>query len=247
MSSMSSDRELSAIVTGGSSGIGLAIAEALRSRGYRLTLVARDAARLQVAAADLDPSGEAVGTVAADVRDPDAPARITDAHVASFGRLDMLVNGAGVGVLERIESLSIARLNMQFEVCLRSAMLLSRASVEHLRESALHGGPSLIVNISSASAREPEPGLSVYSAMKAGLVNFTRATNRELGAEGIRATVVCPGFVDTPLVKYVHDTVEPQKMIRASDVAQVVAMLTDLSPTCVLPVVDMERPGGLVW
>lgn len=247
MSSMSSDRELSAIVTGGSSGIGLAIAEALRSRGYRLTLVARDHARLQAAAVGLDPSGEVVGTVAVDVRDPDAPARILAAHVASFGRLDMLVNGAGVGVLERIESLSIARLNMQFEVCLRSAMLLSQASVEHLRKSARHGGPSLIVNISSASAREPEPGLSVYSAMKAGLVNFTRATNRELGSEGIRATVVCPGFVDTPLVEYVHDTVEPEKMIRASDVAQVVAMLTDLSPTCVLPVVDMERPGGLVW
>lgn len=247
VSSVASDQGLSAIITGGSSGIGLAIAEALRAKGYTLTLVARDPSRLQTAAAGLDPSGEAVRTVAEDVRDPDAPARIIAAHVASFARLDVLVNGAGVGVLEKIEALSVGRLNMQFEVCLRSAMLLSQASVQHLRKSAGGDGPALIVNISSASAREPETGLSVYSAMKAALVNFTRATNRELGSEGIRATVVCPGFVDTPLVEYVHDAVKPEKMIRASDVAQVVAMLTGLSPTCVLPVVDMERPGGLVW
>jgi NAD(P)-dependent dehydrogenase (short-subunit alcohol dehydrogenase family) len=78
-------------------------------------------------------------------------------------------------------------------------------------------------------------------------VNFTRATNRELGADGIRATAVCPGFVDTPLVEYAHEAVKPDRMIRASDVARVVAMLTSLSPSCVVPVVDMERPGGLVW
>ena len=236
-----------AIITGGSSGIGLAIAEVLRARGYQLTLVARDPDRLEAAALGLDPTGGAVRTVAEDVRDPDAPARIVAAHITSFGRLDVLVNGAGVGVLEKIEALSVGRLGRQFEVNLRSAMLLSQAGVEHLRASARDGGPALVVNISSASAREPEVGLSVYGAMKAALVNFTRATNRELGADGVRATAVCPGFVDTPLVEYAHDAVKPDRMIRASDVAQVVAMLTSLSPTCVVPVVDMERPGGLVW
>jgi 3-oxoacyl-[acyl-carrier protein] reductase len=240
-------RSRSAIITGGSSGIGLAIAEALFARGYNLTLVARDPSRLEAAAKGLDPAGQAVRTVAADVRDPEAPDRIVATHVAAFNRLDVLVNGAGVGVLEHIDELSLERIDMQFEVCLRSAMLLSRASVEHLRASASDGGPSLIVNVSSASAREPETGLSVYSSMKSALVNFTRATNRELGRDGIRATAVCPGFVDTPLVEYAHGWVKPEDMIRASDVAQVVTLLTELSRTCVLPVVDMERPGGLVW
>lgn len=245
--SVSSEQEPSAIITGGSSGIGLAIARALRSRGYVLTLVAKDLSRLRDAAADLDPTGESVHIVSADVRDPEAPARIVAEHIASFSRLDVLVNGAGVGVVEKIDALSVGRLSLQFEVNLRSAMLMSQASVEHLRRSAEGGGPSLIVNISSASAREPERGLSTYSAMKAALVNFTRSLNLELGSEGVRATAVCPGLVDTPLVEYAHEVVKPEDMIRASDVARVVAMLTELSSTCVVPVVDMERPGGLVW
>jgi NAD(P)-dependent dehydrogenase (short-subunit alcohol dehydrogenase family) len=230
----------SAIVTGGSSGIGLSIAGVLVEDGFGVTLVARRPARLEAAAAEL---GGDILTVPAQLGDADAADRVVAAHAERFGGLDVLVNNAGVGVSAPIEDMTDNRVALQMDVNLLSVIRFYRAVVPLLRAA----GAGLVVNTASASGKSPEALLSVYSATKAAVIAFTHAMNKELGDEGIKSCALCPGFVDTPLIEYAHDQVPPEEMIKPQDVAEIVRALLRLSPYCVVPEVDFQRPGGRIW
>ncbi len=138
----------SAIVTGGSSGIGLAIARMLREEGFELTLVSRTASKIERAAAELDAS-----PIAADVGDPEACARVVAEHRDRVGSLDMLVNSAGKGVPGTVETMPAKYFDMQLAVNLRGTFLLTQAAIPLLRESR-----GWIVNMSSISGTIPSPG-----------------------------------------------------------------------------------------
>ena len=181
-----------ALVTGGSSGIGLAIARMLRDEGFELTLVSRRAERVEAAAAELG----AVAS-AANMADEEDCARVVAEHRDRFGRLDVLVNSAGVGIGGRVEDLPAKHLDMQLDVNLRGLFLVTQAAIPLLRES--HGW---IVNLASIAGTLPTPGLATYGATKAAVIALTRSLNEELDADGVRAIALCPGFVDTPMAEW---------------------------------------------
>lgn len=222
-----------ALVTGGSSGIGLAIARTLREEGFELTLVSRRPEKVEAAAAEL--GAEAI---AANVADAEDCARILSEHRDRFGRLDVLVNSAGVGVGGRIEDLPAKHLDLQLGVNLRGLFLVTQAAIPLLRESR-----GWIVNLASIAGTVPAPGLAVYGATKAAVISLTRSLNAELDAGGVRAIALCPGFVDTPMAQW--SGLAPEEMIRPEDCAEVVRMCLRLSPNARIPQVVLERAGSV--
>jgi NAD(P)-dependent dehydrogenase (short-subunit alcohol dehydrogenase family) len=221
-----------ALVTGGSSGIGLAIARALKDEGHDLTLAARGRERLDAAAAELD--AQAVPT---DVAREEDCQRVVTSHRERFGRMDVLVNCAGVGIAGRIEAAETRHWDLQFAVNLRAAFLVTRASIPLLKESQ-----GLVVNVASIAGTVAAPGLSAYGAAKAGLIAFTRSLNAELAEDGVRACAICPGFVDTPMAAWTG--MPSEEMIQPEDCGEIVRMLLRLSPRARVPQVVIERLGA---
>ena len=223
----------SALVTGGSSGIGLAIARMLREEGYALTLAARKPERLEAAAAELGATA-----VAADVRHEEDCARLVAGHVEAHGGLDVLVNSAGVG-----------RRGAHRRHARRSTSTSSSRSTSAARSSSrarrfprLREARGYVVNLASIAGTIPAPGLAVYGAAKAALISLTRTLDREEADAGVRFTALCPGFVDTPMASWTG--LEAEEMIRPEDCAELVRALLRLGPATRVPVLVVERAGG---
>jgi NAD(P)-dependent dehydrogenase (short-subunit alcohol dehydrogenase family) len=232
-----------AIVTGASSGIGLAIAKVLAEEGFAVTMAARRPEKLEAAVQGLAAEGFDVQAVAANVADETEIQKVVAAHRDRYGRLDVLVNNAGVGVGAPVAEIETKRLDMQLNINLRSIVLFYRECVGLLKEAAAEHKNVLVVNTASISGKHGEPWLSVYSATKHGVVGWTESMNKELGAEGIKSTAFCPAFVDTPMTDFVKGQVPPEEMIRPEDVAEAVRYMLKLSPACVIPEMMFVRPG----
>jgi NAD(P)-dependent dehydrogenase (short-subunit alcohol dehydrogenase family) len=224
----------SALVTGGSSGIGLAIARMLHEEGYALTLAARKVERLEAAADELG-----AATFAADVQHEDDCTRLVEAHVAAHGGLDVLVNSAGVGVAGRIGDTATKHFDLQQAVNLRGTFLVTRAALPALREAR-----GYVVNLASIAGTMPAPGLATYGAAKAAVISLTRSLGREEAETGVRVTALCPEFVDTPMAEWTG--IPREELIRPSDCAEVVRALLRLSRSARIPVVVIERAGGVL-
>ncbi|MGH9273463.1 MAG: SDR family NAD(P)-dependent oxidoreductase [Acidimicrobiales bacterium] len=211
-----------AIITGGSSGIGLGVGAMLVERGYDVVLTARTEAKLRDAA-------QSIGArwVPADSADPEAFARV----VAEAGRVDLLVHAAGVmdGTFVRKESLGT------FDSVLRTN-LTSAYVVAHVVLPAMPAGGRMIF-LSSSSAHAPQPGKAAYSASKAGLNAFAAALGKEVERDGIAVHVVTTGPVATPMLDEVHF---PMRTLRVEDVAAAVVWLDTLAPNVVLPEVVLS-------
>jgi NAD(P)-dependent dehydrogenase (short-subunit alcohol dehydrogenase family) len=234
-----------AIVTGGSSGIGFAIARMLLEEGYGVTLAARRPDKLQEAVERLSGEGREIAQVAGNMASEEVVAQVVAEHRDRFGRLDVLVNNAGVGVGAPVAEIETKRLDMQLAVNLRSVIMFYRDSAALLRAAGAEHRNALVVNTASISGKSGEPWLSVYSATKAAVVGFTEAMNKELGADGIKSCALCPAFVDTAMADFIKETVPVDDMIRSEDVAEAVRMLLRLSPACVIPEIIFQPPGAL--
>jgi NAD(P)-dependent dehydrogenase (short-subunit alcohol dehydrogenase family) len=222
----------SALVTGGSSGIGLAIARMLRDEGYDLTLASRTAAKIEAAAAEIG-----AHPVTADVGKEDDCVRVVSEHRERFGGMDVLVNSAGIGIAGTVESLQTKHLDLQLNINLRGLLLVSREAIPLLKETK-----GWIVNLASIAGTTPTPGLTVYGATKAAVIAMTRSQNAELDGDGVRAIALCPGFVDTAMAAWSGLTAE--EMIQPEDCAEIVRMCLRLSPRARIPQVVVERVGS---
>ncbi|MBV9535141.1 MAG: SDR family oxidoreductase [Solirubrobacterales bacterium] len=232
-----------AIVTGASSGIGLAIARMLLMEGHGVTAVARRPEKLAAAVAELEQEGGEVQQVAGDVSAEEVVRSAVAAHRERFGRLDVLVNNAGIGIGQQVSELNAKHLDMQLRVNLRAAMLFYRESVELLRAAGQEHRKALVVNMSSIAGKSGQPWLSVYSATKHGVIGFTQAMNKELSTQGIKSCALCPAFVDTAMTDFVKGSVPPEHMIRPEDIAEAVRMLLRVSPHCLVPEIVFQRVG----
>jgi NAD(P)-dependent dehydrogenase (short-subunit alcohol dehydrogenase family) len=235
--------ERTAIVTGASSGIGLAIARVLGEEGYGVTMAARRPEKLEGAVAGLAADGFDVHAVAANVADESEIEKVVAAHRERYGRLDVLVNNAGVGVGASVGEIVTKRLDMQLDINLRSIVLFYREALAMLRAAAAEHRNALVVNTSSISGKRGVGWLSVYSATKHAVVGWTEAMNNELGPEGIKSTALCPAFVDTPMTDFVKENVPAEEMIQPQDIAEAVRYLLKVSPACVIPEMMFIRPG----
>ncbi|MFT3689310.1 SDR family NAD(P)-dependent oxidoreductase [Paenirhodobacter sp.] len=181
-----------ALVTGGRSGIGQAIARLLREEGARVFTAQRGA--------DAEFDG-----IPADFADPDSPAQVVDTLIARAGRLDVLINNAGMMQESPVEAMSLADWQRTLMVNLTAPFLMIRAALPHLR-----GTRGSIVNVGSIEGLGSNPGHAAYCASKAGLHGLTRAVAVDHGAEGIRVNAVAPGWIDTDLnVDFIESMPDP--------------------------------------
>jgi NAD(P)-dependent dehydrogenase (short-subunit alcohol dehydrogenase family) len=222
----------SALVTGGSSGIGLAIARMLRDEGFALTLASRTAEKVEAAAAELG-----AHAIAADVSDPEDCARVVEDHVAREGGLDLLVNSAGIGIAGRVEDVQLKHLDRQLAINLRGLVLVTQAAIPHLRKTK-----GWVVNLASIAGTQPVAILPIYAASKAAVISLTHSLNADLDDDGVRAIAICPGFVDTPMADF--SGLSAEEMIHPDDCAEVVRMCLRLSPRARVPQVVIERVGS---
>jgi NAD(P)-dependent dehydrogenase (short-subunit alcohol dehydrogenase family) len=222
----------SALITGGSSGIGLAIARMLREEGFELTLASRTKEKIEAAAAELG-----AHAIAADVGDEEDGIRVVSEHKDRFGGMDMLVNSAGIGIAGTVESLQTKHIDLQLGINLRGLLIVTREAIPLLKESK-----GWVINLASIAGTAPTPGLTVYGATKAAVIALTRSMNAELDGDGVRAIALCPGFVDTPMAQW--SGLPGDEMIQPEDCAEVVRMCLRLSPRARVPQVVIERVGA---
>jgi NAD(P)-dependent dehydrogenase (short-subunit alcohol dehydrogenase family) len=235
--------ERAALVSGGSSGIGLAIARMLGGEGYGVTISARRPDKLESAAEGLRGEGLDVNSFAANMANEDEVKAMVDSHRERFGRLDVLVNNAGVGIGQPMGDIQTKHLDMQVGVNLRSLILATREGLPMLMEAGAEHGKALIVNTASIAGKKGEGWLSVYSATKFGVVGFSQATQNEMDGKGIQVTALCPAFVDTPMTEFAKANVSADEMIRPEDIAESVRFLLKTSPACLVPEIVFMRPG----
>lgn len=221
----------SALITGGSSGIGLAIARALREDGYGLTLVARRPEPLEEAAAQVDALA-----VAANLGDADECVRVVAAHAERYGGMDVLVNSAGIGVGGTFAGQDTKKISLQLDVNLRATLVITRESLQHLRVSR-----GQVITLASIAGTIPTPGLAVYGATKAALIAWTTSLNREEAEHGIRATAISPGFVATRMTEWTGLPADEQ--ISPDDIVTLVRAVLSLSPMARVPNIVVERLG----
>jgi NAD(P)-dependent dehydrogenase (short-subunit alcohol dehydrogenase family) len=235
-----------ALVTGASSGIGLAIARVLGEEGHGLTVAARRSDKLAGAAAGLRDAGFEVEEVAANLAEESDVQRVVAAHRERFGRLDVLVNNAGVGAGAPVAEAATKRVDLQLAVNLRAVVLFYRECAALLRAAGGEHRGALVVNTSSISGKSGQAWLSVYSATKAAVVGFTQAMNQELNADGVKSVALCPGFVDTAMTEFIRGHVKPEDMIQPADIGEAVRFLLRTSPSCVVPEIVFQRTGEAI-
>ena len=230
-----------ALVTGGSKGIGRAIAAALLDTGAHVVITGRNAADLasavEVLAPHGQPSGAGVASFAGDVRREEDARAMVEAAVQRFGGLDILVNNAAVGVLVDAATMTGEQWRETVETNLNGVFYCTHAAIPHLRAR----GGGWIVNISSLASRNPFARGAAYSATKAGLNAFGEALMQELRYDGIRVSTVCPGSVRTGFAGSDAGAAADWKLA-PEDVAQVVVDLIS-HPARSLPSLVDIRPS----
>lgn len=238
-----SDRR--ALVTGGSAGIGLAIAHALVREGWGVTIAARNEEKLAAAAAALRAEGGEVEYVTANLAKDESVGMLVGAHLERFGGMDLLVNNAGIGMVGPIVDRTTKALDLELSLNFRNAFRMIQACIPALREAAAGHGKALIVNVSSLAALESPPNASVYAATKAALVSLSRSAHAELSRKGIQVTALLPGLVATPGASWMDASIREQ-MMPPSDIAEAVLFLLQTSSRCFIPEIIMTTAGPSV-
>ncbi|MFG2140573.1 SDR family oxidoreductase [Streptomyces sp. NPDC048650] len=191
------------LVTGGSSGVGLATVRALIEEGARVATCGRDAGRLAEAVADL--RSDRLLTGACDVRDADAVRDFTRAAVRHFGGLDGLVNNAGQSRMKGLDDSTAEDWRDELELKFAGVLHPLAAARPHLRDS----DAASVVNVNAVLAKQPEPRLITTSAARAGILNLSKSLAAQLAPEGIRVNSVCLGLIDTGQWTRRHAAADP--------------------------------------
>ncbi|SNS56748.1 SDR family NAD(P)-dependent oxidoreductase [Rhodococcoides kyotonense] len=237
----------SALVTGGSRGIGLGIATRLAELGYGLTVTARDATTLESVAAGLSAAGAPeVITVAVDLADRDAADRIVDAHASRFESMNALILNAGVGTAGSIAEYPMRRFDKTLDVNFRAPFQILQNSIPLLRRVAEadteHGAK--VVALASLAGVYSEAGLAVYGATKAAMLSLVETLNAEESGNGITGTAIAPGYVDTDMSDWTKDKIPAESMIRVGDIVELATSVLNLSSRAVVPRIVVTRAGA---
>ena len=236
----------SALLTGGSAGIGFAVAQMLAAEEWDLTLVARDPAKLEAAADSLREFGGEVGVFAANLADSAAATEVVKDHLRHYGGVDLLLNNAGIGLVGPIETKPRKALNLELSLNFTAAFALLQECIPSLRSSAAETGASWVVNVSSLVSRQNPPNASVYAATKSALVSLSNVAHAELSRDGVHVTALLPGFVETPGTSWAAQSLR-ESMIRVEDVAESVRFLLRLSAHAFVPEIILTTAGPGVF
>jgi NAD(P)-dependent dehydrogenase (short-subunit alcohol dehydrogenase family) len=210
-----------AIVTGGTKGIGRAIAEALLREGMSVCIGARKEKEVEEAVGELSEIGEGRATGAVcDVREAEEVAALFEHAVAEFGGVDVLVNNAGIGIFGRVEDLSVEDFRAVVETNLFGVFYACREAIPQMKKR----GGGYIINISSLAGTNAHPQMSAYNASKFGLNGFSEALMQEVRHDGIKVSYIMPGSVNTA---FGDDEPGPEKswQLQPEDISRVVVDL----------------------
>lgn len=226
-----------AVVTGGTKGIGYAIAEALLRQGAKVYICARDRGEIESAVERLTALGEALGKVC-DVREPEQVIALLDSCERRFGGLDVLINNAGVGFMNKtVEETSPDEFRTTLETNLYGVFYACHHAIPMMKRR----GGGYVINISSLAGQNPHPGMAAYNASKFALNGFTEAMMQEVRHDNIKVSYICPGSVNT---EFGGDTVTDEKawQLQPADIAQVVIDLLQMDARALPSKVEM-RPS----
>jgi 3-oxoacyl-[acyl-carrier protein] reductase len=241
-------RRRTALVTGASRGIGRAIAAQLAADGYDLLLAARDVDALEDVAAQLRTDQNRVSVATANMADEAEVEALASAQLALAPHLDVLVLAAGAAMSGAIDSLPLRRLDTQLAVNLRAPFHLIQRLLPALRVAAGSSPTGAkVIAIASITGVVSETGLAGYGASKAALISLCETLSAEEGENGVSATALSPGFVDTDMTEWMRDRIDPAEMITVGDVAELTRALCRLSRYAVVPNIVLTRPGAQLW
>ena len=225
-----------ALVTGGSKGIGYGCADALAAEGCALSICARHKDELEVAAAELeDRHGVRVEPVVADLTEENDIERLVDATLNAFGSIDILVNNAGtVGTPGPIEEVTTQEWRDLFELNLFAVVTLTRKVLPYMQRE----GWGRVINISSENGEQPYPDMIHYSASKGALNNFGKALSKHVADDGILVNTVSPAFIETPLVSEMMQAAAEEQGISKDEAIE--GFLAENRPH-----IELGRPGEI--
>jgi NAD(P)-dependent dehydrogenase (short-subunit alcohol dehydrogenase family) len=167
------------------------------------------------------------------------------AHMDRFGRLDVLINNAGIGIGSTIADAATKGLDLQFDVNLRGVYLMLREGIPELKKAGAEHGKALVINTASIAGKYGQPWLSAYSATKHAVVGLSQAAHGELSKEGVQVTAFCPALVDTNMTDWARESVKQEDMIRPEDIAEAVRFLLNTSGNCFVPEIQFVRAGDV--
>ena len=202
-----------ALITGGSRGIGAAIAKRLAADGASVAITyAKDASAASAVVKTIELDGGKAVAIQADATDVEAVRRAVEKTVATFGRLDVLVNNAGTAIPKTFEEATLEEMDRMIDINVRGVFVATQAALKHMKS----GGRIIMIG-SAVGERVLVPGLVPYSATKGAVKIFTQGLSREVGSRGITVNNVQPGPIDTDLNPAAGDWAVPQKAATALD------------------------------
>lgn len=228
-----------AVITGGSSGIGFAIASSLLKEGMGVLIAARDGKKLKKAEERLKHEGGLVSSLSTDVSQRNQVEGLFKKAKKDFNRVDLLVNNAGIGRLKSIAEASEEDWDQVLDINLKGAFLCTKAVLPMMKRQ----GSGYIINISSLAGKMGFGGAAAYSSSKFGMVGLTESLLEEGVEDHIKATVICPGYVATPMVR--GASVPQEEMIPPEDIGKLVIGLLHLSPFTVIKEIVVQRKGAI--
>ena len=163
-------------------------------------------------------------------------------HKRQWGRLDCLVNNAGIGIGQPVDQIQTKHFDLQMDVNVKALVIATRESVDMLKAAGDEHGKALIVNLASVAGKLYPGWLSIYAATKAAVISFSASTQKELGGFGVSSTAICPGFVATEMSEFAQEQIPPDQMMKPTDIAEAVSFLLKVSPNCAVPELVMNRP-----
>ncbi len=232
-----------AIVTGASRGIGKAIALKLAELQYALVIVGRNKERLTALQECLEALGTQSLTLTMDLRDPKTPERIVADTLAHFGRIDVLVNNAGLAHSAKVCDTDMATWNAIFEVNARAPFFLCKAAVPALKKT----DNPLIINISSVVGFKGYAGQAAYASSKHALAGFTKVLAKEVQNDGIKVHMISPGGVNTEMVQEMRPDIDTEQLIQPEEIAELVEFLVTRKGKGTIDHFYIRRQSGLAF
>jgi len=232
-----------AIITGASRGIGRIIALTLARNGVRVSLAARTEAQLEAVQAEIKALGGQVASFPTDVsREADVMALMRNT-VELFGRLDILVNNAAIGVFGPLAETSTEQWDQIMAINARGPFLTCREAIPYLKQQER----SFIINISSVVGVKGYPDQAAYSASKHALMGMTKALAKEVQKDGIRVHAISPGGVDTQLIRQARSDLDTSVLMQPEEIADIVLFLLTREGNAVIDEIHVRRSVSTPW
>lgn len=232
-----------AIITGAGRGIGRSVALALAQNGAKVVLAARTEAQLQTVQSEIEALGGQALCLPTDVSSESAVKLLVRHTVAAFGRLDIVVNNAAVGVFGPFVQTSVEDWDRVMAVNVRGAFLLCREAIPYLKQQP----PGFIINLSSVVGVKGYVNQSLYGASKHALMGMSKALAKEVQADGIRVHVICPGGVDTDFIGDARPDLDRSLLMQPAEIADIILFLLTRRGNAVIDEVHLHRASATPW